>query len=144
MRLSLIRSTVLIGYVQFTAIFSIPLRAQIVDLNTPVRAGLRLLPLVASTACGSIVGGGSSAKKNMTFYTMSVGVGLVILGSGLLSSLPGDGHQVTAQYGYEVLLGLGLGMTVSTATFMNSLEVDFVDHGKHSILSTDDLPSRTN
>jgi len=123
------RSTILIGYVQFTAIFSIPLRAQIVDLNTPVKAGLRLLPLVASTAVGSLIGGGSSAKKNLTFYTMSIGTAFVILGSGLLSSLPADGHPVTAQYGYEVLLGLGLGMAISTATFMNSLEVEFEDHG---------------
>ena len=126
----------MVGYVQFTAIFSIPLRAQIVDLNTPVRSGLRLLPLVASTACGSLIGGGSSAKKNMTFYTMSIGTNLVIIGSGLLSTLPADGHQVTAQYGYEVLLGLGLGMTVSTATFMNSLEVDFADHGNDISLAS--------
>ena len=61
---------------------------------------------------------------------MSIGTALVIIGSGLLSTLPTDGHQVTAQYGYEVLLGFGLGITISTATFMNSLEVDFIDHGK--------------
>ena len=61
---------------------------------------------------------------------MSIGTGLMIIGTGLLSSLPADGHQVTAQYGWEVLLGFGLGMTVSTATFMTSLEVEFVDHGR--------------
>lgn len=124
------RSTIFSGYVQFTAVFSIPLRAQIVDLNSPVKSGLRLLPLVASTAVGSLLGGGASAKKNLTYYTMTIGTALIIVGSGLLSSLPTDGHQTNSQYGYEVLLGLGLGMTVSTATFMNSLEVEFVDHGK--------------
>ena len=60
---------------------------------------------------------------------MSGGTALIIVGTALLSYLPSDGHQVKAQYGYEVLLGLGLGMTVSTATFMNSMEVEFVDHG---------------
>jgi len=120
----------LTGYVQFTAVFSIPLRAQIVDLDSPVKSGLRLLPLVAATACGSLFGGGASAKWNLTFYTMSIGTALICIGTGLLSHLPGDGHQTKAQYGWEVVLGLGLGMTVSTATFMNSLEVEFIDHGK--------------
>ena len=68
--------------------------------------------------------------KNVTFYTMSVGTALMIIGTGLLSSLPADGHQVMAQYGWEVILGLGIGMSVSTATFMTSLEVEFVDHGR--------------
>jgi hypothetical protein len=116
--------------VQFTAVFSIPLRAQIVDLNSPVKSGIRLLPLVSATAVGSCFGGGASAGKNLTFYTMSVGTALMIVGTGLLSRLPVDGHHINAQYGFEVLLGLGLGMSISTATFMNSLEVEFIDHGK--------------
>jgi hypothetical protein len=122
----------LVGYVQFTAVFSIPLRAQIVDLDSPVKSGLRLLPLVSATAFGSLFGGGASAKWNFTFYTMSIGCALVVIGTGLLSSLPSDGHRTDAQYGWEVILGLGIGMTVSTATFMNSLEVEFEDHGMHT------------
>jgi len=114
-------------------VFSIPLRAQIVDLDSPVKSGLRLLPLVAATAFGSLFGGGASAKKNLTFYTMSIGTALICIGTGLLSHLPQDGRQTKAQYGWEIILGLGLGMTVSTATFMNSLEVEFVDHGESII-----------
>jgi hypothetical protein len=67
----------LTGYVQFTAVFSIPLRAEIVDLNSPVKSGLRLLPFVAATAFGSLVGGGASAVKNLTFYTMNIGTSVV-------------------------------------------------------------------
>jgi hypothetical protein len=122
----------LTGYVQFTSVFSIPLRSQIVDLNAPVKAGLRLLPLVGSTAVGSMVGGASSAKINLTYFTMIIGTALIILGSGLMSSLPSDGSQTNSQYGYEVLLGFGMGMSISTATFMNSLEVEFIDHGKRT------------
>jgi hypothetical protein len=62
---------------------------------------------------------------------MSIGCALVVVGTGLLSSLPSDGHRTESQYGWEVILGLGVGMTVSTATFMNSLEVEFEDHGMH-------------
>lgn len=118
------------GYVQFSAVFSIPLRAQLVDLQTPVQAGVRLLPLVSATAVGSLIGGGASAKKNLTFYTMSIATAFMMLGTGLLTTLPSDGTQTNAHYGYEVILGLGLGMSVSTATFMTSLEVEFIDHGK--------------
>ena len=115
--------------------FSIPLRAQIVDLNTPVKSGLRLLPLVAATAIGSLVGGGSSSRgKNITFYIMALSTALMIVGTGLLSSLPSDGAQIKAQYGFEVILGIGFGMTVSTATFLTNLEVELRDHCKLSSL----------
>jgi hypothetical protein len=123
------RSTLLTGYVQFGAVFSIPLRAQIVDLEDPVKSGLSLLPLVAATAVGSLVGGGASAGKNITFWTMTVATALMIVGTGLLTTLPSDGSKTISQNGWEVILGFGLGMTVSTATFMTSMEVEFVDHG---------------
>ncbi|KAH6677569.1 major facilitator superfamily domain-containing protein [Halenospora varia] len=121
-------TTLIAGFVQFSAVFSIPLRAQLVDLKDPVQAGIRLLPLVSATAVGSLIGGGSSAKKNLTFYTMTIAMIFVTVGSGLLSTLPSDGHETKAIYGYEVILGIGLGMSVSTATFMTSMEVEFVDH----------------
>jgi hypothetical protein len=60
----------LVGYVQFTAVFSIPLRAQIVDLDSPVKSGLRLLPLVSATAFGSLFGGGTEAQKGLTAKRM--------------------------------------------------------------------------
>lgn len=124
-----VRSTLLTGYVQFGAVFSIPLRAQIVDLEDPVKSGLSLLPLVAATAVGSLVGGGASAGKNITFWTMTIATALMIVGTGLLTTLPLDGTKTISQNGWEVILGFGLGMTVSTATFMTSMEVEFVDHG---------------
>ena len=115
--------------------FSIPLRSQIVDLKSPVASGIRLLPLVSATAFGSLFGGGASAKRNLTFYTMNIGTALMLVGTALLSySLPADGSHTNAMYGYQAILGLGLGMSVSTATFMNSLEVEFIDHGKHLLI----------
>ncbi|KAH8586548.1 major facilitator superfamily transporter [Bisporella sp. PMI_857] len=123
-----IMTTLMAGFVQFSAVFSIPLRAQVVDLKSPVQAGIRLLPLVSATAVGSLVGGGASAKKNLTFFTMTIAMALVVVGSGLLSTLPSSGNETRSIYGYEIILGFGLGMSVSTATFMTSMEVEFVDH----------------
>jgi len=117
------------GFVQFSAVFSIPLRAQLVDFKSPIQAGIRLLPLVSATAVGSLIGGGSSAKKNLTFFTMTIAMALVTVGAGLLTTLPSSGDESRSIYGYEVIMGLGLGMSISTATFMTSMEVEFVDHG---------------
>jgi hypothetical protein len=116
----------LTGYIQFTAVFSIPLRAQIVDLKSPVTSGIHLLPFVAATAVGSLFGGGASAGKNLTFYTMNIGTALMLLGTGLLSHLPTNRHHTNAQYSWEALLGLRLKMSVSTATFIDSLEVELL------------------
>ncbi|EPE31907.1 MFS general substrate transporter [Glarea lozoyensis ATCC 20868] len=121
-------TTLMAGFVQFAVIFSIPLRAQLVDLKSATQAGIRLLPLVSATAVGSLIGGGSSAKQNLTFFTMTFAMALVAIGSGLLSTLPEGGAETKAIYGYQVTLGIGLGMSISTATFMTSMEVEFVDH----------------
>jgi hypothetical protein len=124
------RTTLMAGFVQFAAVFSIPLRTQLVDLKSATQAGIRLLPLVSATAVGSLIGGGSSAKKNLTFFTMTFAMALVAIGSGLLSTLPASGAETKAIFGYQVILGIGLGMSISTATFMTSMEVEFVDHGQ--------------
>jgi hypothetical protein len=129
-RANFYRTTLMAGFVQFAVIFSIPLRAQLVDLKSATQAGIRLLPLVSATAVGSLIGGGSSAKQNLTFFTMTFAMALVAIGSGLLSTLPEGGAETKAIYGYQVTLGIGLGMSISTATFMTSMEVEFVDHGQ--------------
>lgn len=125
--------TILIGYAYFTAIFTIPVRYQVVDQNSPIRSGLRLLPLVVATALGSLVSGSAASRrpdKNMTFPTMIVATALTLLGTGLLSSLPSNGAPRKVQYVWEVFLGFGVGMAISTATFVVSIEAEFVDHGE--------------
>ncbi|KAE9375004.1 major facilitator superfamily transporter [Stipitochalara longipes BDJ] len=124
-------STVLTGYVYFTAIFTIPIRYQVVDLNSPVRAGVRLLPLVASTAFGTLASGVVATrrpKKNISFWTMSIATALMSIGTGLLSDLPSDGARTKSQYGWEVILGLGVGMSFSTATFATMIEAELLDN----------------
>jgi len=123
----------LTGYVYFTALFTIPLRHQVVDLNTPIRSGVRLLPLVVATALGSLVSGGVSSRmpeKNITFWTMSIATTLMCVGTGLLSVLPADGSQTSFQYVWEAFLGFGVGMTISTITFVILIEAKLLDHGK--------------
>lgn len=52
----------------------------------------------------------------------------ILVGSGLLRTL-GDGVTVESKnYGYQVLFGIGTGMTMSSVTLMPNLQSDSRDH----------------
>jgi len=127
-------TSVLGGFVMFLAVVHIPMRAQIVNLYDAVKSGILLLPLMASMAVGSMLGGGLSAKKNNTFWTLNAASILTLVGSGLLSTLGETLHPESKQWGFEVILGFGLGLNMSTATFMTSLQVQFEHHGRLAVL----------
>jgi hypothetical protein len=130
----LLRSTFLTGFVLLLAVVNIPLRAQIVDVASAVRSGLQLLPVVGGCALGSAIGGGASFKKNHAYMTLNLASALMLLGCGLLSTLPESGVKTKAQLGYCFIMGLGIGISLSTMTFITSMQVLFVDHGKQSKL----------
>jgi hypothetical protein len=122
-------TTLFTGFPYFIVIYNIPLHLQIINGKSPLVAGIGLLPLLASTAVGSMLGGVASARRNNTFYTLSIGAAILTLGVGLLSMASG-GHAVDPKiYGFEVLIGLGFGMTVSTASILAATECDLKDHG---------------
>jgi hypothetical protein len=131
--LSLLRSTFLTGFVLLLAVVNIPLRAQIVDVVSAVKSGLQLLPLVGSCALGSALGGGASFRKNHAYLTLNLASALMLLGCGLLSTLPESGVRTKAHLGYEFIMGLGIGISLSTMTLMTSMQVLFIDHGKYNI-----------
>lgn len=124
------RSTFLTGFVLLLAVVNIPLRAQIVDVVSAVKSGLQLLPLVGGCAVGAALGGGASFKKNHAYLTLNLASSLMLLGCGLLSTLPESGARTKAQLSYEFIMGLGIGISLSTMTFMTSMQVLFIDHGK--------------
>lgn len=117
------------GFSLFTVIFDLPLRTQIVNLESPATAGVRLLPLLCAAAVGSFVGGAVSSKKNRTFPCFATATGLVLLGTGLLSTISSDQKTPSRVYGFEVLVGIGAGLTMSTVSILTSIEVSQADHG---------------
>jgi hypothetical protein len=125
-----LRSTFLTGFVLLLAVVNIPLRAQIVDVVSAVKSGLQLLPLVGGCALGSAIGGGASFRKNNAYITLNLASALMLLGCGLLSTLPESGAHTSLLLGYGFIMGLGIGISLSTMTFITSLQVLFVDHGK--------------
>ena len=60
---------------------------------------------------------------------MSIAMALMSIGTGLLSNLPSDGARTKSQYGWEVILGIGVGMSFSTATFVTIIEAELLDNG---------------
>lgn len=122
------------GFIFFVVIFNLPLRSQIVNSDSPASASVRLLPLLGSLAVGSFCGGAASGKVNRTFHTFVLGTALTTLGVGLLSTL-GPSQEVEKKlYGFEVLVGMGIGFTFSTVSILTTRETEVEDHGMRSAL----------
>lgn len=80
-------------------------------------------------AVGSCIGGLFSTVRNNTFQTFVAAAVLILIGDGLMSTLPDDLHPPAQVYGYQVLVGMGTGITLSSISIMTTLQVDFRDHG---------------
>lgn len=78
---------------------------------------------------GSFVGGAASSKKNLTSQTLIAAACLILLGCGLLSTLHGGREFYTPTYGYQVILGVGVGLTMSSATLLTNLSSKAEDVG---------------
>lgn len=84
-------------------------------------AGVRILPMLSACAVGSFLGGAISSKKNNTSYTLVAASCLQLLGVGLMTTVSGDSAKAAAQYGYQVIFGLGVGLSFSAATIMTNI-----------------------
>jgi len=113
--------TILSGFVNFIAIYSLPLHFQIVNGSSPLMAGVALLPLLVSAAIGSMLGGLST---NHSFPALAVASSLMAVGTGLLSTLSNHHGIQSRTYGFEVPLGLGMGLSISTSTLLAALQCE--------------------
>jgi hypothetical protein len=116
--------TILTGFVNFTAIYSLPLHFQIVNGTSPLTAGVGLLPLLVSAAIGSMLGGLTATHS---FPALAIANSLIALGTGLLSTLSTHHGIQPKTYGFEVPLGLGIGLSISTSTLLAALQCGLGD-----------------
>lgn len=102
------------------AIINIPQRLQTVNSTTAIAAGIRMLPLLLLSPVASGLSGVFITKlKIPPLYILLLGGSLQCVGVGLFSSLDSsDLHIPSAQYGYQVLMGLGFGFNLSTILIM--------------------------
>jgi hypothetical protein len=93
----------------------IPQRLQITNDSSAISAGLRLLAFAAGSPIGSFVCSLLAGNFRLPFvYTITMGAVLQAAGSFLLSSVPTTLHVWGGQYGYMVLTGLGVGMSMTS------------------------------
>ncbi|KAH8743081.1 major facilitator superfamily transporter [Hyaloscypha finlandica] len=127
--LGLLINGFLTGFPFMAAIFNIPQRLQTVNSTSAIDAGIRLLPLlllspVASASSGLLI----TKLKIPPLYILILGGSLQTIGVGLFSSLSSSDLQIQpAQYGYQVIMGLGFGFNLSTILMMVPMVVDEKD-----------------
>lgn len=68
--------------------------------------------------------------KNVLFPFIVVATGLQVIGLGLMSSLSSSSDVQPQQYGYQVILGLGFGISLSSLPLIARLQVGPEDHGE--------------
>jgi hypothetical protein len=111
-------------------IIGLPQRFQIVNDNSPIKAGIRLIPLMVSGACGSGFGGAILSRKNHAFWVLIGGTVLQIIGTGLMSTIPFSDHVLPRVYGFMVLHGLGFGSAFVALLIVCRVEVKANYQGK--------------
>ncbi|RDA83749.1 hypothetical protein CP532_4990 [Ophiocordyceps camponoti-leonardi (nom. inval.)] len=112
--------TLLTGFPYISLCIIIPERFQIVDGEKALLAGVHILPLLGACAAGSFLGGALSSKRNNTSYTLVGASCLQLLGVGLMTTMNGTQLSAAAQYGYQAIFGLGVGLSFSAATIMTN------------------------
>jgi hypothetical protein len=126
--------SLLTGFSFFIVIINLPLQFQVVNGDTPIMAGVHLIPLLLAAALGALetsfvdekclqnvgsaLGGVLFSKKNLTSYCLIISAFLMLLGCGLLSTMPSSQFISPSQYSYQFILGLGIGLSFSSLTFI--------------------------
>lgn len=116
--------TITAGFVHFVVVYSLPTHFQVVNSKSALEAGVGLLPMLVSAAIGSMLGGIISGKRNNIFPVLIIGGMLIALGAGLLSTTSEQTHVQSKVYGFEVFVGLGIGLTISSASMLAAVESD--------------------
>ncbi|KAF5535779.1 major facilitator superfamily domain-containing protein [Fusarium napiforme] len=117
----------------YAAIILLPQRFQSVNGLSAPSAGLKMLAFtlvspVFSMACGVAL----SKRPRVVYILLFTGAALTTVGMGLLSSLPDSGPVSNAVYGYQVILGVGLGLMMPSLIFL--LKVEFGDENLAAVM----------
>ena len=126
------RNAFLTGFPFMAAIITIPQRFQVVNGTTAVEAGTRMLPLLLCSPIATILASVLISKLKLPpLYVLLAGCSLQTLGVGLFSSLDPSRLDVPPfQYGYQVIMGCGFGLNLSTVLMTVPLVVKQRDMGE--------------
>ncbi|EME80539.1 uncharacterized protein MYCFIDRAFT_31883 [Pseudocercospora fijiensis CIRAD86] len=97
----------------FVACYFIPLHFQYVKDETPLEAGVHLLPLVIPTFAAAMISNQLTRRNALLEPCLLVGGSLVLIGSSLMYGV--DAYTESSKiYGYSILIGSGAGLFVDT------------------------------
>ncbi|KAF1358105.1 MFS general substrate transporter [Lizonia empirigonia] len=96
----LLLSMFLLGMPFYVIFVQLPQRFQTVNFTTAERAGILLLPCTLVSPVGAMA----------AEYVLILSAAIVCVGIGLMGSLPTSSHLWPGIYGYEIIVGLGLGL----------------------------------
>ncbi|KAF2749613.1 MFS general substrate transporter [Sporormia fimetaria CBS 119925] len=105
----LLGSMFLLGMPFVATIIQLPQRFQAVNYKSAERAGILLLPLTLMTPVGSMFGALLMGRKICAEYLLIFASAIVSIGVGLLGTLPLGVDIWPGTYGYQVIVGFGLG-----------------------------------
>ncbi|KAH8886999.1 drug resistance transporter EmrB/QacA subfamily [Thozetella sp. PMI_491] len=113
---AMLANTFFVGFSFVAIVVNVPQRAQAVAGLSPVDAGLALLPLLLTSPFATALSAYLTTNMKVPpFYLILFSAVLQLLGVGLMCSLPTETTSVpAAQYGFEVLMGIGFGMGLTT------------------------------
>ncbi|KAK7920463.1 MFS multidrug transporter-like protein [Apiospora marii] len=115
----------------------IPQRFQLISGLTSLDAGVRLIPFGAGLSAGTILSANVTKKSKIpAVYSVLVGAVLQIVGYALLASSGSYVGIPPAVYAYQVIAGLGCGISFQTLILLIPFVAEKRDHGESS------LPSR--
>ncbi|KAF5661842.1 multidrug transporter [Fusarium heterosporum] len=120
-------NTLFNGFPYLLLIYAIPLRFQVVSGKSALIAGIMLLPMLGTSAIGSVIAGKINATKNFTFESLLIGSCFMTLGCGLLASVSHRSEDAKI-LGYMSFCGLGFGLTVASSTMLSMVEVPMRDY----------------
>jgi len=93
----------------FIVLYFLPIYFQVIDNVSPIQSGVRNLPLILAITLATIVSGIGITVTGRPMPFMIIGGVLGSIGIGLLYTLT-IGSSSAAWIGYQVLVGLGLGL----------------------------------
>lgn len=115
---------------------TLPQRFQIVNGLSNLDAGIRLLPFGGSFPVGAVLSANAASKCKVPGpYLVMLGAAIQVVGFALLGRLKAAEEIDIAMYGYQVLCGVGTGMSYQILYLMVPFVAEQRDKGLY--LSTD-------
>ncbi|KAI1204357.1 putative MFS multidrug transporter [Annulohypoxylon truncatum] len=114
----------LLGFTFYVPVIQIPQRFQYVNGQTATRAGILLLPLTLVSPTTALVAGSLVGRHRLWAPALTIlGGCLNLVGITLMSTLPVDNAVPGAQFGYQVIIGMSLGLMTPTLLYILKVEV---------------------